>query len=299
MKLNLWISLPLSMICLIANAQTASTTTTTTATTATTTAAAPAATSTAAAPKKEEAPSAKFGLSYTAEYALQAQTQPDGSRTQELSHDFFMTMGYGEYNSYLDMMYIQDLVDSKNSAWIDAALGVSKKAWNLGKYLKLGPSASLALPLTDATRNVTGLQYAVGAGLKLSMNSKAVGLDDFSASHAVSVVKYFTNYDTTATGNPSKAYRLRNQTVLGYNITDSISVEGLGRLDSNYSVNGVVTNFFILQESISYTVNDNVSIGFSHANAANYLDSAKDYENNFQLYDSESSGYAVNINVSL
>lgn len=298
MKLNLWISLPLSMICLIANAQTASTTTTT-ATTATTTAAAPAATSTAAAPKEEKAPSVKFGISYDAEYALQAQTQPDGSRSQNLSHTFTGTMGYGEYNSFASMTYDQDLIDSKASAWGDAALGLSKKAWTLGTYLKLGPSISLALPLTDATRNATGLQYAVGGGLKLSLVSKALGMDSFSASHAVSVTKYFTNFDTTSTGNPSRAYRLRNQTVLGYSITDSISIEGLGRFDSNYSVNGVVTNFFILQESISYSLNDNMSVGFSHANAANYLNSAKDYENNLKLYDSESSSYSVSLSVSL
>ncbi|MEQ1722058.1 MAG: hypothetical protein ABL930_02715 [Pseudobdellovibrio sp.] len=299
MKLNLWISLPLSMICVLANAQGTASTTTTTATTTAAATAAPAAATSTATPKKEEAPSFKFGLSYDAEYALQAQTQPDGTRSQGLSNTFTGSMGYGQFNSFLSMTYDQDLIDSSGSAWGDAALGVSKKAWTLGEYLKLGPSMSLALPLTDATRNVTGLQYAVGGTLKLTLVTKALGMDNFSISQSVGVTKFFTNFDTTSTGSPSKAYRLRNQTSLGYSLTDSLSIEGLGRLDSNYSVNGVVTNFFILQEAISYQINDNVSVGASHTNAANYLNSKKEYESNLKFYDSESSSYSVNISVSL
>ncbi|MBY0554019.1 hypothetical protein K2P97_05800 [bacterium] len=303
MKLNLWITLPLSMICVLANAQGTASTTTTTATTATTTAAAPAATSTAA-PTKEEAPKVKLGLSYDAKYSLQAETQTDEktgvkTRSQGLSHTFTGTMGYGDYNSFATMTYEQDLLDSNASAWSDASLGASKKAWKLGEYFKLGPSMSLGLPLKDSTRNATGLQYSIGGGLKLTLNTKAFAMDSLSVSHAVSATKFFTNYDTTSSGSPSRSHRIRNQTVIGYNITDSLSVEGLGRLDSNYSVNGVVTNFFILSESLSYSLNDNVSVGISHSNAANYLNSQKDYQNNFKLYDSESSSYAVSLSVSL
>jgi len=142
MKLNLWISLPLSMICVLANAQgTAPTTTTATATTTTNTTAkakvtpvttAPAAATSTAAPKKDEVPSVKFGLTYEGEYSLQAQTQPDGKREQGLSHTFTGTVGYGDFNILALMIYDQDLLDSnsnKSNSWSDATLGLSKNAW--------------------------------------------------------------------------------------------------------------------------------------------------------------------------
>lgn len=309
MKLNFWISLPLiSTICLFANANTtttASTTTTTVATTAPATtattapAAAPAAaTSTTAAPKKEEAPSVKFGVSYEAGYSMQAQVQPDGTRSQSLSHGLTPSMSYGEYRSSVSLSYEQDMNDSASNGFADPVFALSKKAWTLSKYLKLAPSGTLVLPMTDASKNKTGLMYNIGGALGLSLNTKELGMEKFSAGYQVAVSKNFTNYDTNSSGNPQTSHRLRNRLTAGYSITDSISFFNMFDFNSSYSVNGVVTNSFFSLQSFSYGINDNVSASLSHSNGGAYLKSGT-YENNLKFFDAENSTYALSLEVSL
>lgn len=292
-RMNLWISLPVTMLCLSANAQT--TTTTTVATTA------PAATSTTAAPKKEEAAAAKFGFVYDLGYSLQSQTQKDGSRSQGLSQTFKPTMKYGEYSTFASIDHDQDLLDSAGggNVWADPVFGISKKAWTLGEYFKLGPSMSLLLPLKDATRNEVGLIYNVGGALSLSLNTKALGMDAVSLGWQISANKNFTNYDTNAkTGSPNTSHRMRNRLTFGYDFNDTYSFFNMFDFNSTYSVNGVVTNSFFTLQSFGYAVNDNISLSLSHANGGPFLKSGT-YQNNLKLYDEENSSYSFGLEVVL
>ncbi len=309
MKLNYWISLPLlSTICLFANANTAtpaSTTTTTVATpapAATATAApvtAPAATSTTALPKKEEAPSVKFKFDYSLGYTIQAQEQPKGTRKQELGHNFTPSMSYGDYSSFAYIGYEQDLIDTSSNGWSDVVLGLSKKSWELSKLLKLGPSIGAVLPLNDSTRNEVGLLYAASAALTLSLNTKTLGWDAWSMSYQANLSKNFLSYDTNAkSGSPNRAYGFRNRFNLGYDITEKISFFTRFDFNSNYTVNGVVTNGFAHFQSLGYTINDVTSVSITHANGGDVLKGGN-YENNLKFYDAESSSYSVGLSVSL
>lgn len=313
-KLNLWISLPLSVFCISLNAQAATSTTTTTVattastpattTTVTTTAATPVATSTTAAPKKEEAPAVKFGFVYDFGYNLQAQTQTDEktgaiSRSQGLSQTFKPTIGYGEYSAFASVDYDQDLIDTTGTGFSDPVVGLSKKPWELGKYLKLSPSVAVQLPLKDETRNEVSLIYNLGGSLGLSLNTKALGLDAFSLGWQVSANKNFTNYDTNAkTGLPNKSHSLRNRFTFGYDITDAFSFFNMFDFNSNYSVNGVVTNSFFTLQALGYALNEKVSLSLAHTNGGPFLKSTT-YENNLKLYDSTSSTYSIGLEVVL
>lgn len=299
-NMNFWISLPLSMICLFANAQAPATTTTTVATTAsTTTKAAPAvATSTTVAPKKEEAPSVKYGVTYEAGYSMQAQTQPDGTRSQSMSHSFTPSLSYGEYKSTISIGYEQDLADSASNGFADPTFALSKKAWTLGDYFKLAPSGNLTLPMTDKSKNVVGLMYNIGGALGLSLNTKALGMDSLSVGYQLAVNKNFTNYDTSATGSPSTSHKLRNRFTLGYGFTESFSFFNMFDFNSSYSVNGVVTNSFFSLQSFGYGINDNVSVSVAHSNGGAYLKTGT-YENNLKFFDSEGSNYSFTLEVNL
>lgn len=307
-KLNLWISLPLSVICLSANANTtttASTTSVATTTASTSAIAAPAAaTSTVKAPKKEEAPSVKFGLSYDLGYSLQAQTQTDAktgekSRSQSLSHEFSPSMSYGEYSSFLYYAYSQDLVSTTDNGWSDLIAGAGKKAWELGSYLKLGPSITMVFPMTDKSRNEVGLLYAVSGALKLSLNTKAIGMDALKLSYQAQLSRANLQYDTNAkTGNPNRLYGYRNRFDIGYDITDALSFSTRFDFNSNYSVNGVVSNTFSHFQSFGYTINDNSSVSITHSNEGAYLKSGS-YENNLKFYSEEDSTYSLGLSLSI
>lgn len=298
MKLNLWISLPLSMICLIANAQTASTTTTTT-TATTATAAAPAAATSTAAPKKEEAPKVGYGLYMETNYTLQAVTQKDGSRSQGQDFSVSPSISYNGYNANVFVTYAQDLVDSKNSpGFFDPAFSLSRKGWKLSELLTLSPSGSLILPMSDNSKNNVGLMYNVGGALSLSLNSKYMGLDSWKFSMSLGYNRNFTNFDTNAGGTPNTAHRIRQRYNVGYSFTDSLSLSTRFQFDSNYSTQNVVRNSFMHYQSLGYDINENVGVSFTHTNSGSLL-KPETYESNLKFFDDASSEYSVGISLSL
>jgi hypothetical protein len=307
MRLNLWISLPLSMICVLANAQGTASTTTTANTTATAkvtplTTAPAAATSTAKVEAKKETPSVAYSLAYEVAYSLQSEKQPDGSRSQSMGHTFTPGISYGDYSGSLIFEYNQDLLDSANknvNFWSDPILTAKRKSISLGEYLKLGPSATLVLPFTNKSKNEIGMVYNIGAAASLSLNTKVIGLSDWSLSYQLSANKIFTDFDTNAkTGNPNPSHRLRNRLSFGYSFTESLSFFNLFDFNSNYNVNGTVTNSFFTLQSLGYSITENISASLSHTNGGNYLKSGS-YENNLKAYDSENSAYNVGLEVSL
>lgn len=229
---------------------------------------------------------------------MQAQTQSDGTRSQALSHGFTPSLSYGEYRSSVNLTYEQDMNDSASNGFGDPVFALSKKAWTLSKYFKLAPSGTLVLPMTDASKNKTGLMYNIGGALGLSLVTKELGLDKLSAGYQIAVSKNFTNYDTNSSGNPQTSHKLRNRLTAGYSITDTISFFNMFDFNSSYSVNGVVTNSFFSLQSFGYSVNDNVGVSFAHATGGPYLKSGT-YENNLKFYDSEASTYSLTLEVNL
>jgi|GEM_PF-4194016 len=305
LKLGAMIALPLSVLCLSANAATSTASAPATSTKISAKAAAtPAATSTVAAPKKEEAASVKFGLSYDLGYTMQSQEQTDAktgakSRSQSLSHEFMPTLAYGEYNSLALIAYSQDLIDTTDNKWSDLSLNVGKKAWALGSYFNLGPSIGGVLPLKDSTRYEMGLLYSFNVALKLSLNTKALGMDAWKISYQGRLARNNLIYDTNAkTGNPNTLYGYRNRFFLGYDITSALSISTQLDFSANYSVNGVVNNTFSHFQALGYTLNEGVSISLGHSNEGSYL-KAGDYENNLKFFNPESSEYSVGLSLSI
>jgi hypothetical protein len=312
MKINLLIAAPLSLLCLLSTAAMAQDP----ATPATTTTAAPTApakpmakkiapaagTSAVAAPKKEEAPSVKYSMVLGAEYDLQAQTQPDGSRSQEIDYEFKPGIAYGNYSAFIDEYLAHDLVDSSaTSTWSDPVIGVGRKGWELGPYVKLAPSASVQLPLKDSTKNEVGLLYSVAGFLGFSLNTKNMGLDSWSFGYQIGAYRNFTKFDTNAkTGNPNMDHKFRQRFTLGYDITDKLSFFNLFDFSSKYSVNGVVTNNFFLLNTLGYQLTDNFSVSILHTNdGGGVFLKGDNYENNLKVYDSTSSIFGVAVELDL
>jgi hypothetical protein len=329
MKDNRFYLLPLSLICALSlNAQAATTTTAPapTGTTAATAPAAPAApgsttavkpaapaaakaktaTKPAAGTNKTKAPEKapepaklSFNLSFDASYTLQAEKPANDPRAQSMSYELTPGMGYGDYSAFAYFSYTQDLIDSTAPSWSDPLFGAGRKAWSLGEYFTLGPSGTIILPMTDATKNEVGLLYNIGGALKLGLKTKAIGLDNWSIAYSVAYNRNFTKFDTNArTNSPNTMSRIRQRFDVNYNITDSLSFFNRFQFDSNTSVYGVVRNSFLFVNSFSYQINDVVGVSLSHANGGSLL-KPETYQNNLKLYDSESSEYSVGLSLGI
>lgn len=336
MKNNLWISIPLSVLCAGLSANAASTTPTTTtrvvrpAQTAapapgSSTAKAPsapaqiptsvaprpvtqplkakaAATSTVKAPAKKEEPppTVGFGFIFDTNYSLQASTQSDGSRSQGQDFTIIPSIKYGKYKADVTLTYEQDLIDSANSpGFYDPTLGFSYAGWEPNSYVKIRPSAALTLPMTDNSKNNVGLIYNIGGALTFSLNTKTLGWDNWSMSYVPSYNRNFTNYDTKLKdGSPNTMYRIRNRFNVGYSFTDKLSLATRFQFDSNYSVSGIVRNSFLHFQSLAYAITDAVEVNVTHTNS-NSLYKSQTYESNLKFYDDTSSIYSVGMTVVL
>ena len=308
---NLWLSIPMSMICVFAQAQTVTTASSTptntlapakpaTATPAATAAAPTAATSTTEA-KKEEAPKLSYGIALGASYGTQAQKQADGTRSESMSYSFTPRIGYDKYTFLIYAEYEQDLKDTGSTgAFGDPAYILSRAGWTLNDYFKLGPSASLVLPMTDNLKNNVNLLYGITGNLTLSLQTKALGLDALSVSYMLGYTRNYTQYSTNAAGEPLTAYRIRNRLNVGYQITDKLSLATRFEVDSNYSAveAGVVRNSFGHFQSLAYALTDNLEVSAGHSNYGPLLKGA-DYQNNLKFYDDKQSNYSVGLELSL
>lgn len=307
---NLWISLPLSLICLSVQANTitvaspapAAKTAAPAAPGASTTSAVN--TSVAAAPAAAAPAPNKLSASLTlgAEYGMQAMQQPDGTRSQGLTYNIKPGMSYGDYTIKVDEYYDHDLIDPASDdgdKWSDPNTIITRKGWEPSKYIKLSPQASVVVPTKRSTREEVGLLYSVSAALGVGLQTKALGWDAWSLGYQLQLTKSMTQYDTNAKTNaPSNNFKIRNRITFGYQITDSISFFNLFDFRSNYSVNGVVTNSFLTLQSIGYDINENVSVSIGHNNDSPYLKS-ETYESNLKLQDEANSNYTLGIEMNI
>jgi hypothetical protein len=302
---NLLFSIPVSLFCVLANAQTVTTASSTPANTlakpATTTAAAPAAATSATEVKKEEAPKLSFRFSMGAGYETQLKKQEDGSRSEELSYSFLPGASYGDYSLTMFNLYIQDLKDTGSTgSFIDPLYIFGRKGWVLNDYFKLTPGATLVLPMTEGSKNNTGLLYSIEGALTLGLQTKTLGWDDLSVSYMIAYNRYNTQFSTNAKGDPLTAYRLRNRLNIGYSITDKLSLGTRFQIDSKYSAvaSGVVRNDFYHHQSLAYAINDNVEVSMQHTNTGSVF-KAETYENNIKFIGDDSSTMSIGLDVSL
>jgi hypothetical protein len=309
---KLWLSLPLSMICMFAQAQTVTTASSTPTNTlapaksgttmskSSVTAAPTAGTSTTEV-KKEEDPKVKFGMSIAGSYGTQVQKQADGTRKESITYEFTPSIAYDKYTFMIYTAYEQDLKDTgSNGSFLDPSYILSRAGWTLNDYFKLSPGAVLVLPVSDDAKNNRNLLYSVTGNLTLGLQTKALGLDALSVSYMLGYTGNNTQFSTTAAGEPLTAYRIRNRLNVGYKFTDKFSLATRFQMDSNYSAveAGVVKNSFLHFQSFAYALTDNLEISAGHSNDGSLL-KGPDYKNNLKFFDEESSSYSVGLELSL
>lgn len=305
---NFWKSLPITLICVSAYAATTPPAASSSTAKAPAAPAAAAGTSTVAAPAPAANPTT-FGLVFEPGYEVQAYEQTDPktgqkSRSESMSYGFTPSMKFGDgykLSSYWE--YDQNLVDSTDAdnGWIDPSVSLSRKAWEIGKYVKLSPSTTVGLPLTTKTKSDVNLKYALSGKLTASLNTANMGMDAFSLSYGVQLSRYFTDYSTKLSGDPVTQQRIRQEIHVGYQIIEPLSFDFFFRHDSKFSAEGVVRGGFVMQQTLEYAINDSLSVNVAHTNQGATLkkDAQENYQNAIQFDDRESSTYSIGMSLSI
>lgn len=294
---KLWITLPLTLLCAAVQAQTNKISVASS--TPANTLAAPAAATSSTTPAKEESAPVKFFMAMSLAYETQAQTQPNGTRSESIAYIFIPGMTFSDYKLSALALYSQDLKNSaKTGSFIDPSFTFSRNAIDLGQYFKLGPSLSLTVPMSDYSKNIVELQYSVGGALYLGLNTKNLGMDKWSIGYNLFYTRNLTKYSTDANGELITLQRIRNRMSVGYRLTDNLSLSTRFELDSNYSAEGVVRNKFAHSQSLSYKINNTVSVNGGHSNSDALLDGTT-YQSNLNFYDEVASKYTLGLDISI
>ena len=305
----MWTPLAMTLLCAIAHAQAPATSTSKTALdakpAATTSAsqdasgATPIAATSVTEVKKDEPPSLKYSLDLSFGYTLQAEKQADGTQAESSSFAFTPGMSYGVYKASVFEQYNQNLKDTtKTGYWYDPAFSFSRTSFPLNDYFKFGPAISLTLPMTDGAKNTKELLYTIGGSTSFYLQTKNLGLDAWDIGYYIGYIRNFTKYSTDSAGEILTMQRIRQRINVTYKFTDSLSLKTRFQFDSNYSTEGVVRNEFLTYQTLSYAINDTVSVSAGHTNSGSALDGTT-YENNIKFYDQKKSEYSASLDISI
>ena len=204
----------------------------------------------------------------------------------------------GDYTLGGVFSYTYDLHEpTTGTDWDDGQIFISRKAWSLGDYLKLGPTLSFDLPFSTESRENRTMKLITNGGLTLSLNSKNAGNENVTLSYSASYGSYSNDYTTRADGvTPTYKYRVVQVVTTGYKI-NAVSLLALFSFSSNYSYEDVVRNSFKHLEAISYTLPNQVTISLYHVNKGPLL-KANTYENNLDFYNQETSVLTLGVSTS-
>lgn len=259
----------------------------------TSTASAPAAvpTTTASTEESQQKPSAWSG-SLTIGRSNSLYNYQDG--TEETSNDYSASLGYKlteNWKASALVKYSQDAKNSENDDFAGASLSFSRAGtdvWN--KRLKLTPSISLGIPVSKAQK-FASLQTSIGAGIRAAVNSDYLFSEKMSLSFGAAVTRNLHTYDTAKSGRVNNQYSSTQRIEAGWAFTEKLSVSALVVHYNTLSYQNTLREFYMHNEEIAYSVNDNWSVALGHQlggpSFSVWTDSQQDY--NFLLTDDSAS----------
>ena len=239
----------------------------------------------------------KYKLTLSAKTKLQAETQEDGSRYQNIDYALSPGANYKEYGLSTDLVYTQDLLEPHKSELGDIPLNLSRESWKY-EYYSLNPDFSILLPVKEKTKNVVELKYSWSAFLTFALNTKTLLFEDLKLSYGVGYTRNITEYDTNNKGDPNIAYRIRQRFSASYKITEKISIKGRFQFDSNYSTDDDLKNSFTHLQSVEYEWSKKISLSAGHSNSDS-LYHKETVETNLKFYDKTTSEFFFGLNYSI
>jgi len=239
----------------------------------------------------------KFSTIVSFGYEQSAQQDSSGVTGRGLGLAVIPIFKFWDFSLRADFFYGYDLNSPRTASdWADLPVSLLYSGWKLSVF-KFSPFTSVELPISKRSREVREIELVNNIGLLTALDSKALNIEKFRLSYSVAY-GYFTNkYTTFVNGEPATEYKIVQKLKTGYDF-NPISIDAKFEFTSSYSYEDVVRSGFLIEESISYNVNDTLAYSFYHYNRAPLLQPTT-YENNLKAYDKNSSTFGVSMDLSL
>lgn len=160
--------------------------------------------------------------------------------------------------------YARDFVASNSK------ISLGHKALTLSNDIKWLPKVGLILPTNENDR----LKNTFLAGMTIEpsvLGTALVGKQKFDLTYRPRLAKNFHAFDRNASYGANTEYSLSQLFALSYGLAKGIQ---LG-MDFNYNMNwtyqGAFKSFFVMGQSISFVMADQVNVSLGHSNSGNAL----------------------------
>lgn len=242
------------------------------------------------------------GLSYKvtlgAKTTAQAETQSDGSRSQNIEYTITPEMSFSDYTLMTSLSYTQELLESKKSEMSDIPLILNRKDWKFD-YVGIAPEGFILFPVKEKTRDVVQLKYTLGITMNLNLDlQQMLSWDSARISYSLGYAKSVTDYSTSTKGDPNIDYRIRQRLNYSYKFSDEWSLKFRFQFDSNYGTDDELKNAFTHFQSVEYAYSKKLKFSAGHSNSDS-LYHKETYESNLKLYDSSTSELFFGVSYSI
>lgn len=239
----------------------------------------------------------KFGLVTSLSYEQNAEPSETGIRGRGMGLYVSPRASLNNFTLRTDLIYVYDLNDPREgSSILDGVVALSYKGWKLG-YVNLSPFTSIELPFSEESRVNREIKYVNNVGLSTSLDTKAFDLEKLSLGYGISFGYYTNEFTTRLNGEPATEYKIVQNFQAGYDF-NPISIGFRFQFSNAYSYDDVVRSGYLISESISYSVSDQLSYSLYHYNRAPFLKNVT-YENNLKAYDKTTSTLGISVDLSI
>ncbi len=283
MKLNVFVTLFVQTVVMLASINMA---------TAATSANVPTATSTTlGATPVAAAPSSDYHMSMSISRSTNLIDFQDGSRSDSLDYSLAPSMktSFGTFAAAL--AYSQNLRDQYSrtaSDWSDIPVSFSfkPKVFKLAdRDAKISYSLSAVIPMSQYSVKKDQLQTAISGKLGFSL-SEADG-SGFGIVSGISLGRNFHAFEEDINGNVLNQYSSNQNLGMSYTIGDwSLSADFVNRTSMTYARN--IKSSFEISEELGYSLNSNITFALGHTNAGSTL-KPNAADSNVELYNENTS----------
>lgn len=275
MKLNVFMTLILGTVLLLASANQAQAGNT-----------AGSSTTTASAP-----PTQDFHLKLNLSRSTNLVDFHDGTRTDGMDYEIDPSLKTPWGTVMASITYSQDLRDQTSespSDWGDVPVILilaPTKLHLFGGQAKVAYQVSATIPASKKSVKKDELQASVGGKISLSVESE--DSEGFSYGGSISAGQNFHAYEEDINGAVLNKFSSNQSITAGYSLADwSVSLLGINRTRWTYRNN--IKSSFEISEELAYSANKNIELAMGHTNAGSPL-KANGTDSNIELVNENTS----------
>jgi hypothetical protein len=206
------------------------------------------------------------------------------------------SLGYDSYTLSVRLAASKILKETEDYKLAeDFQVALSRKAWELSRNLKLTPSVSVILPITEYSKKYSLMEEGIGGKLSLAwdLGRSVRGL---TLTSSVKGTHYDYEIPVAFDGKSNEAWRVNSRLVADWEFVRTLTLEVLFGRTWAWTVKNNQLDKFEMDQSINWSPVAMATIAVGHNRGGDVLRS--DGNSNLALYDNRDSSFYTSLELS-